>query len=77
VLDIRKVEDYREGHIPGAVSLTYAAWRTMKENLDCQLPLKEDLRDSVCSSGINAYTYVVIVGNTDTERQHMNATHVA
>jgi 3-mercaptopyruvate sulfurtransferase SseA len=33
VLDIRKIEDYKKGHIPGALSLTYAAWRTMSENL--------------------------------------------
>lgn len=77
VLDIRKVEDYKEGHIPGALSLTYAAWRTMENNLSCQLPYKDELSDTICSSGINADTYVVIVGNTDTERQLTNATRVA
>ncbi len=77
ILDIRKVEDYKEGHIPGALSLTYAAWRTMTDHLDCQLPSKDDLRDTVCSSGINADTRVVIVGNTDSDRQRVNATRVA
>jgi len=77
ILDIRKVEDYREGHIPAALSLTYAAWRTMENNLDCQLPHKDELTDTICSSGIHADTYVVIVGNTDTERQRINATRVA
>jgi len=77
VLDIRKIEDYREGHIPGALSLTYAAWRTMGESLDCQLPYRDELTDTICSSGISAETYVVIVGNTDTFRQLVNATRVA
>lgn len=77
VLDIRKVEDYREGHIPKAVSLTYAAWRTMENNLDCQLPHKDELADTICSSGIHADTYVVIVGNSDTEKQRINTTRVA
>jgi thiosulfate/3-mercaptopyruvate sulfurtransferase len=77
VLDIRKIEDYREGHIPGALSLTYAAWRTMGETLDCQLPHRDELSDTICSSGISADTHVVIVGNTDTFRQLVNATRVA
>ncbi|MDD5243385.1 MAG: rhodanese-like domain-containing protein [Syntrophorhabdaceae bacterium] len=77
VLDIRKIEDYREGHIPGALSLTYAAWRTMGESLDCQLPHRDELSDTICSSGINADTYVVIAGNTDLVRQLVNATRVA
>lgn len=77
VLDIRKIEDYRAGHIPGALSLTYAAWRTTEKGLDCQLPYKDELADTICSSGISADTYVVIVGNVDTDRQRMNATRVA
>ena len=26
ILDVRKVEEYREGHIPGAVSAFYGSW---------------------------------------------------
>ncbi len=77
ILDIRRVEHYKEGHVPGALSLTYAAWRTMEKNLDCELPHKDDLSDTICSSGIQADAHVVIVGNTDTELQLMNATRVA
>jgi thiosulfate/3-mercaptopyruvate sulfurtransferase len=32
VLDIRKVEAYREGHIPGAVNAFYSAWAFQKDN---------------------------------------------
>ncbi|HQP51062.1 MAG TPA: rhodanese-like domain-containing protein [Syntrophorhabdaceae bacterium] len=77
VLDIRKVEDYKEGHIPGALSLTYAAWRTTDNNLSCQLPHKDELTDTVCYSGMRADTHVIIVGNTDTYQQRINATRVA
>jgi thiosulfate/3-mercaptopyruvate sulfurtransferase len=59
------------------ISLTYASWRTMEKNLDCELPHKDELSDTICSSGIHAGAHVVIVGNTDTELQLMNATRVA
>jgi thiosulfate/3-mercaptopyruvate sulfurtransferase len=77
ILDIRKVEEYKEGHIPGSVSLTYTAWRTMEKNLDCQLPPKDDLNDTLCSAGLHKYAAVVIVGKKDTDKDRVNMTRVA
>jgi thiosulfate/3-mercaptopyruvate sulfurtransferase len=77
VLDIRKVEDYIEDHIPGSISLTFNAWRTMEDNLGCQLPQKDELADTVCSIGAGKNTHIIIVGKTDTDIDRVNATRVA
>ncbi len=77
VLDIRKVEEYRESHIPGSISLTFNAWRTTDENMGCQLPMKDELEDKVCSMGADVNSHVVIVGKTDTDVACVSATRVA
>jgi len=77
VIDIRKVEEYREGHIPGSMNLTFTAWRTMEGGLGCQLPQKDELADTVCSIGAERDTRVVIVGKTDRDIDLVNATRVA
>ncbi len=77
VLDIRKVEEYREGHIPGSLNLTYGAWRTVDQGLDCQLLKKDDLQDHVCSMGIRGDSRVIIVGKSDTAWDRVNTTRVA
>ena len=77
IIDIGKVEEYREGHIPGSISLTFNAWRTMEGSLGCQLPRKDDLEDTVCSIGAEKYTHIIIVGKTDTDTDRVNATRVA
>jgi len=77
VLDIRRVQEYREGHIPKSVSLTYTAWRTRERNLDCQLPPKDDLNDTLCSIGLQKFATIVIVGKTDTDKDRVQATRVA
>ncbi len=77
VIDIRKVEEYKEGHIPGSISLTFNAWRTMEDNLGCQLPQKDELADIVCSIGAGKNTHIIIVGKTDTDIDHVNTTRVA
>jgi thiosulfate/3-mercaptopyruvate sulfurtransferase len=77
IIDIRKVEEYREGHIPGSMNLTFTAWRTMEGNLGCQLPQKDELADTVCSIGADKDTRVIIVGKTDRDVDLVNATRVA
>jgi len=77
ILDVRRVEEYKKGHIPGSINLTYAAWRTHEKNLDCQLPEKDDLNDTLCSTGLRKYAFVVIAGLTGSDADHVNATRVA
>ncbi|HOP86655.1 MAG TPA: rhodanese-like domain-containing protein [Syntrophorhabdaceae bacterium] len=77
ILDIRGVQEYKEGHIPGSVNLTFTAWRTMEKNLDCQLPPEDELNDTVCSIGLQKYKHVIIVGKTSTDLDCVNMTRVA
>ena len=77
VLDIRGVQEFKEGHIPGSVNLTYTAWRTMDKDMDCQLPPEDDLNDTICSIGLQKYANVIIVGKSDTEKDCVNMTRVA
>lgn len=76
IVDIRKVEEYKEGHIPGALSLTYTAWRTIEKNLDCQLPFWDDLEDTVCSLGLNDGSHVIIAGKSSADEDLVNTTRV-
>lgn len=77
ILDVRKVEDYREGHIPGAVNLFYGAWTGTKQGLDCELPPKDDLADAIRYAGITENSLVVLVGTHATQRDRVNVTRTA
>ncbi|MCX8022174.1 MAG: sulfurtransferase [Syntrophorhabdaceae bacterium] len=77
VIDVRKVEDYKAGHIPGAVNVFYGSWVTTKAGLRNELPPVDDLTDLVGSSGIDMDSSVVIVGKTDTMADRVDVTRVA
>lgn len=61
ILDIRKVEDYREGHIPGAVSASYRTWAYGKAGKREEIPRQDDLFDAVGDAGIKPHSLVVVV----------------
>lgn len=63
-IDIRKPEDYQEGHIPGAVSAYYGMWVTATEQKHAEFPPEDDLFDAVGDLGIGADSIVVIVCKT-------------
>jgi thiosulfate/3-mercaptopyruvate sulfurtransferase len=63
-IDIRKIEDYSEGHIPGAISAYYGMWTTMKEGKHTELPPEDDLFDAIGDSGITANSIVVVICKT-------------
>ena len=65
-VDIRKVEDYKTGHIPNAVNVIYGSWAIMKGGLRNELPPTDDLLDVISSAGIGADSIVVVVGKADT-----------
>lgn len=77
VLDIRKVEEYKAGHIPGAVNAVYETWAIMKAGLRNELPETDDLFDAIGSAGIDAKSLVVVVGKVDTLQDRANETRVA
>ncbi|MBP7263588.1 MAG: sulfurtransferase [Spirochaetia bacterium] len=59
VLDVRKMDDYKAGHVPGAVNAMglYMA----KNDLSNEVPDAEDLSDILAESGIDANSIVVVV----------------
>jgi len=77
VLDIRRVEDYREGHIPGALNAFYGAWAYMKDGLYASLPEKDDIDDTIGYMGINFNHWVVVTGCMDTPRLSYQSARVA
>ena len=77
VLDIRRVEDYREGHIPGALNAFYGAWAYMKDGLYASLPEKDEIDDTISYMGINFDRWVVVTGCMDTPRLSYQSARVA
>ena len=76
-IDIRKVEDYKAGHIPGAVNAFYGAWAIAKDGLGQELPADDDLRDVIGGAGIDPDSWVVVIGKTDTPSNRADIARVA
>jgi thiosulfate/3-mercaptopyruvate sulfurtransferase len=64
IIDIRKVEDYKAGHVPNSVSAFYGSWIAKRNDNTNELLESDDLFDLLGSLGINANAKVVIVGST-------------
>ena len=77
VLDVRRVEDYREGHIPGAINAFYGAWAYMRDGLYASLPEKDDIDDTIGYMGIGFDNWVVVMGCMDTPRLSYQSARVA
>jgi len=77
IVDIRKVEEYKEGNIPNSINVFYGTWAVKKQALDNELPEDDDLFDVIGSAGIKAGSQVVVVGKTDTPTDQVNMTRVA
>ncbi|HEY9053774.1 MAG TPA: rhodanese-like domain-containing protein [Rectinemataceae bacterium] len=67
VIDLRKVEDYKAGHIPGAVSMLGSVFYVPAKGLSNELPFMDDLSDALKDAGISADSQVVVV-ETDGSR---------
>ena len=76
-VDIRKVEDYKAGHIPNAINIIYGSWAIMKGGLRNELPPADDLLDVISSAGIGADSIVVVVGNADNVPNRTDISRVA
>ena len=77
IVDIRKVEDYKAGHIPNAVNVFYGSWAIMKGGLRNELPANDDLFDVIGSAGIGSDSVVVLVGKTDAIPDRTDISRVA
>lgn len=61
ILDIRAVEEYRKGHIPGAVNAFYGTWASSKEGKRMEVPFEDDLFESIGAAGIRPDSITVVV----------------
>jgi thiosulfate/3-mercaptopyruvate sulfurtransferase len=77
VVDIRKLEEYKEAQIPGSVNVFYGVWAIKKGDLDNELPETDDLFDIIGSAGIKNDSLVVVAGKTETVTDLVNMTRVA
>jgi thiosulfate/3-mercaptopyruvate sulfurtransferase len=77
VVDMRKVEDYSAGHIPGSINIFYGTWAVQRRGLLNELPADDDLRDVLTSAGIEPTSNVVVVGRVDSIPEKANITRVA
>ncbi len=77
LIDIRKAEDFRNNHIPGAVNIFYSYWAIEKAGRKNEIPEEDDLQDLITSAGINEDSYVVVVGSGSNLTELVNMTRVA
>lgn len=77
ILDVRKVEEYKTGHIPNAVNVFYGSWAIKKGDLLNELPANDDLFDIIGAAGIDQNSIVVVVGRTDAIPDQFDMTRVA
>lgn len=62
VLDIRTIDAYLNGHVPGAVSTPYAeGWRATMDGTPGQLPHVAVMEQKIAQLGVDAGEHVVIV----------------
>ena len=77
VVDVRKVEEYKAGHIPNAVNVFYGTWAIKRGDLLNELPADDDLKDILSSAGIGPGSLVVVIGKVDAPTDRVDATRVA
>lgn len=77
IVDIRKLEVYKEGHVPNAINVFYGSWAISRKGLQNELPEDDDLMDVIGAAGITPDLQVVVVGKTDAVPDRVNLTRVA
>jgi thiosulfate/3-mercaptopyruvate sulfurtransferase len=77
ILDVRKVEEFKIGHIPQAVNVFYGSWAIKKGDLTNELPPNDELVDMIGAAGIDEKSVVVVVGKTDKLPDQFDMTRVA
>lgn len=77
IIDIRKADEYREGHLPGAINVMYGALAVKKDTLDNEMPQADDLADVLNAAGITAKSKVVVYNKVDNILERANLTRIA
>lgn len=77
IIDIRKADEYREGHVPGAINVMYGALAIKKSNLDNEMPQADDLADILNAAGLTSKSKVVVYNKVDNIMERANMTRIA
>jgi thiosulfate/3-mercaptopyruvate sulfurtransferase len=77
IIDVRKSEEYKAGHIPNAINIPAPKWFVTRNELLLELPEEADLYNTIGSAGIKSDSIVVIVTKTDHPYPIADATRVA
>lgn len=77
IVDLRKVEDFRAGNIPGSVNVFYGSWAVKKGELLNELPPLDDLEDIIGRAGIGRNSLVVLADKVEKTPDQFNMTRVA
>ena len=77
IVDLRKVEEYKTGHVPGAVNVFYGSWAIKKGELLNELPSMDDLAEVIGGAGIGANSLVVLVDKVEKVPDQFGMTRVA
>lgn len=77
IIDIRKADEYREGHVPGAINIMYGTLAVKKNNLDNELPQADDLADILNAAGLTSKSKVVVYNKVDNILERANMTRIA
>ncbi|MFQ3229740.1 sulfurtransferase [Reinekea sp.] len=77
ILDIRSLDAYMAGHIPGALSTPYAeGWRATVNGVSGQLPHLPVIEQKIAALGIDATSHVVIVTSGTSASDYSAASRV-
>lgn len=77
VVDIRNSDEYKAGHIPGAVNAPFSSWAVSRGGLLLELPTADELFATIGGAGIKSDSRVVVVNKTDTNFTLADAARVA
>jgi len=77
IVDLRKVEEYKTGHVPGAVNVFYGSWAIKKGELLNELPSMDDLAEVIGGAGIGTNSLVVLVDKVEKVPDQFGMTRVA
>ena len=76
LIDIRKADEFKEGHLPGAVNIMYGTLAVKNSNLDNEMPQVDDLADVLNASGLTAKSKVVVYNKVDNILERANMTRI-
>ena len=79
IVDIRSAEQYKKGHIPGAVSAPLSLWSVASNGLNMELPSDNEIAARLARIGLAGDTSksIIIVNRVETDFARADATRVA